>query len=393
MDYVYQKEQLGTGHAVMEAKQLFQNHGGNVLLLYGDTPLITAKSLKKLIQYHEENGFAATVLTAQVEDATGYGRIIRNNKGSIEAIVEHKDASGEHLKINEINSGMYYFKSELLYYALEHLTDDNIQGEYYITDTIEILNNEGYDVGGYTIEQADEIKGVNTRVQLAQAEAYMRKSINEYWMNQGVTMIDPDTSYIHKDVVIGKDTIIYPGSQIEGSTIIGSNCIIGAHCRIISSIIEDDVEIQFSTILDSTVKNGAKIGPYAYIRPHCTIGENVKIGDFVEVKNSSIGNNSKASHLTYIGDAEVGEDVNIGCGVVFVNYDGYKKHKTIVRDHAFLGCNTNLVAPVEVKEGAYVAAGSTITNEVPSYALAIARSRQVNKEGWVHTNKKGTKDK
>lgn len=388
VDYVYQKEQLGTGHAVMQAKQLLKNHPGNVLLLYGDTPLITSQSLKKLIQYHENNKFGATVLTAKVKDATGYGRMIRNNTGNIEAIIEHKDASEEQLKIKEINSGMYYFKSELLCHALEYLANDNTQGEYYITDTIEILNKNGYHIGGYTIEQADEIKGVNTRVQLAQAESYMRRSINTYWMEQGVTMIDPDTSYIHKDVIIGQDTIIYPGTQIEGSTIIGSNCIIGAHSKIVSSTIEDDVEIQFSTILESSVKNNAKIGPYAYIRPYCVIGENVKIGDFVEVKNSSIGKDSKASHLTYIGDAEVGEDVNIGCGVVFVNYDGHKKHKTIVRDHVFVGCNVNLVAPVEVKEGSYVAAGSTITDEVPPNSLAIARSKQVNKEGWVHTNKK-----
>ncbi len=393
VDYVYQKEQLGTGHAVMEAEGLFKDYRGNILLLYGDTPLITAKSLKSFIQYHEENNFAATVLTAKVQDATGYGRIIRNIKGNIEAIVEHKDANEEQLKINEINSGMYYFKSELLCHALKHLTNDNIQGEYYITDTIEILNKEGYNIGGYTIEQADEIKGVNSRVQLAQAEAYMRKNINEYWMEQGVTMIDPNTSYIHKDVIIGQDTIIYPGVQLEGNTIIGSNCTIGANCRIISSTIGDNVEIQFSTILDSLIKNSAKIGPYAYIRPNCNIGENVKIGDFVEVKNSTIGNNSKASHLTYVGDAEVGEGVNLGCGVVFVNYDGKKKHKTVVRDNVFVGCNANLVAPVEVKEGSYIAAGSTITDEVPPKALAIARARQVNKEGWKGINKKDTKDK
>ena len=391
VEYVYQRELLGTGHAVMEGEHLFRDHRGNILLLYGDTPLISASTLSKFIQYHKENNFAATVLTARFENPFGYGRIIRNKRGNIVSIVEQKDANKEQLSITEINSGMYYFNSQLLCKALKNITNDNAQGEYYITDTIEVLNKEGYTIGGYEVEVAEEIEGVNSRAQLAKAEAFMRKAINEYWMEQGVTFVDPATTYIHKEVEIGKDTIIYPGVLLEGRSKIGSNCIIGAHSRIVDSNIGDNVEIQISTILESTIKNKTRIGPYAYIRPNCLIGENVKIGDFVEVKNSIIDDNTSAAHLSYIGDAEVGKNVNIGCGTIFVNYDGHKKHKTIVRDSAFIGCNTNLVAPVEIKEGSFIAAGSTITDEVPPYSLAIARARQVNKEGRF--KKKETKDK
>ena len=391
VEYVYQRELLGTGHAVMEAEHLFKEHKGNILLLYGDTPLISANTLKEFIQYHKDNNFAATVLTAKFDDPFGYGRIIRNKKGNIESIVEQKDANEDQLKITEINSGMYYFQAQLLCRALESITNNNAQGEYYITDTIEVLNKEGYNIGGYEVGIPQEIEGVNSRVQLAMAEAFMRKGINEYWMDQGVTMIDPATTYIHKDVKIGQDTIIYPVVQLEGCSKIGDNCILGANSRIVDSTIGDDVEIQFSTILESTINNKTRIGPYAYIRPNCKIGKNVKIGDFVEVKNSIIGDNTSAAHLSYIGDGEVGKNVNIGCGTIFVNYDGYKKHKTIVRDDVFVGCNTNLVAPVEVEEGSFIAAGSTITHQVPANSLAIARARQVNKEDWF--NKKETKDK
>ncbi len=392
VDYVYQEEQLGTGHAVMQAKSFFENYKGNVLVLYGDTPFISAKTLQKFMEYHKENHLDATILTAKIEDPTGYGRIIRNKKGQIKAIVEHKDANAEQLKINEINSGMYYFKADLLCHALKQITNDNVQKEYYLTDAISILSQEEYNIGGYVAKDYTEVEGVNSRVQLAQGEAYMREKINKYWMNQGVTMIDPKTTYIQKDVIIGQDTILYPGVQLEGKTEIGENCMIGANSRIVSSRIGNHVEVQYSTILDSVIKNRAKIGPYAYIRPNSEIGEDVKIGDFVEVKNSTIGNHTKASHLTYIGDAQVGENVNLGCGTVFVNYDGEKKHKTIVGDHVFVGCNANLIAPVKVKEGAYIAAGSTITDEVPAKALSIARARQVNKEGWVK-KKRESKDK
>lgn len=392
VDYVYQEEQLGTGHAVMQAKSFFENYKGNVLVLYGDTPFISAKTLQKFMEYHKENHLDATILTAKIEDPTSYGRIIRNKKGQIKAIVEHKDANAEQLKINEINSGMYYFKADLLCHALKQITNDNVQKEYYLTDAISILSQEEYNIGGYVAKDYTEVEGVNSRVQLAQGEAYMREKINKYWMNQGVTMIDPKTTYIQKDVIIGQDTILYPGVQLEGKTEIGENCMIGANSRIVSSRIGNHVEVQYSTILDSVIKNRAKIGPYAYIRPNSEIGEDVKIGDFVEVKNSTIGNHTKASHLTYIGDAQVGENVNLGCGTVFVNYDGEKKHKTIVGDHVFVGCNANLIAPVKVKEGAYIAAGSTITDEVPAKALSIARARQVNKEGWVK-KKRESKDK
>ncbi|RKD33900.1 bifunctional UDP-N-acetylglucosamine diphosphorylase/glucosamine-1-phosphate N-acetyltransferase GlmU [Thermohalobacter berrensis] len=372
----------GTGYAVMQAKDYIKDNE-YVVILYGDTPLITSKTLTNLIDYHKNGKYAATVLTADFQDPTGYGRIIRDNKGNVVEIVEHKDATDEQREIKEINSGIYCFYGKYLKEALDNLTNDNAQNEYYITDAIKILKDKGLEVGGYKLEDSTDIKGVNTRVQLAEAEKIMRKRINEKLMLSGVTIIDPDNTYIGSEVEIGKDTVVYPGAILEGKTKVGSECIIGHNSRIADSVIGDRVNIQISTIIESKVDDDTKIGPYAYLRPNSDIGKSVKIGDFVEVKNSKINDNSKASHLAYIGDAEVGKDVNIGCGVVFVNYDGKNKHKTIVEDKAFIGCNVNLVSPVTVRKGAYIAAGSTITDEVPEESLAIARSRQTNKEGWV----------
>ena len=266
--------------------------------------------------------------------------------------------------------------------ALDKLDNNNSQNEYYITDAVEIFNKEGLTVGGYKIEDSLEIFGVNSRVQLAQAEKIMRQRINDKLMLSGAAIINPDNTYIECDVQIGEDTIIFPGVIIEGNSVIGSECVIGHNTRIVNSKISNNVEIQSSTVIESSIGDNTTVGPYAYLRPNSILGEYVKIGDFVEVKNSKIGDFSKASHLSYIGDADVGKNVNIGCGVVFVNYDGTSKHKTIVQDNAFIGSNSNLIAPVIVKESGFVAAGSTITDEVPNGALAIARSRQVNKKGW-----------
>ncbi|SCG84236.1 UDP-N-acetylglucosamine pyrophosphorylase [Proteiniborus sp. DW1] len=378
----------GTGFAVMQARDFIEDDS-HVIILYGDTPLITNETVNNIIDFHKKGNYEATVLSADFDDPTGYGRIIRDKNGNVEAIVEHKDASERQREIKEINSGIYCFNGKSLKIALDRLDNNNAQNEYYITDAIKILNDLGLKVGGYKILDNEEIFGINSRQQLAEAEKIMRKRINSTHMTNGVTIINPENTYIDADVRIERDTIIYPGVIIEGKTRIGEDSIIGHNSRIVDSVIGNRVEIQISTIIESKIDDDAHIGPYAYLRPNSEIGRNVKIGDFVEVKNSKIDDNSKASHLSYIGDAIVGKGVNIGCGTVFVNYDGKKKHKTIVQDNAFIGCNTNLISPVEVEEGAYIAAGSTITERVPKGSLSIARAKQVNKEGWVE--KKGLK--
>lgn len=377
----------GTGFAVMQGKDYIEENS-YIIILYGDTPLITNKTLEKLMSFHKNGEYTATVLTAKFDDPSGYGRIIRDDNDRVVSIVEQKDTNEFQKNIKEINSGIYCFNGKELKDVLNKLDNNNAQNEYYITDAIEILNKEGYKVGGYTIEDNTEIFGVNSKVQLSEAEEIMRKRINKEFMLCGVTIVDPNNTYIEEDVQIGRDTTIYPNVIIESGTSIGEECIIGHNSRIVNSKIGDRVEIQSSTILDSKIDEQTKIGPYAYLRPNSKIGKQVKIGDFVEVKNSKIGDYSKASHHSYIGDAEVGSRVNIGCGVVFVNYDGENKHKTIVEDNAFIGSNSNLVAPVVVKKDGYIAAGSTITNEVPSGALSIARARQVNKEDWKTKRKK-----
>lgn len=380
----------GTGFAVMQAIDNIEDNS-TVVILYGDTPLITESTINKLINYHSKNQFKATVLTAILDEPTGYGRIIREDTGNILKIVEQKDASEAEKEIKEINSGIYCFDGKLLKYALGKIDNNNAQNEYYVTDVIGILKEEGHKVGAYVIEDSTEIHGVNSRVQLAFSEEVMRKRINEHHMVNGVTIINPDNTYIEDGVKIGRDTIIYPGVSLEGNTEIGEDCIIRNNSRIVNSIIHDGVSVESSTIEDSIVGEDTHIGPYARLRPNSNIGKNVKIGNFVEVKNSTLKDNTKASHLAYIGDADVGHNVNIGCGVVFVNYNGKEKFRTTIGDNAFIGSNSNLVAPVNVEPLGYVAAGSTITKEVPEGALSIARAEQRNIEGWVA--RKGMKNK
>lgn len=387
VSYSLQEEQLGTGHAVKCAKEFLKDKDGVVAIFTGDAPLIRKETVKKLLDNHIENGNTGTLLTSLIQDPTGYGRIIRNGN-KIERIVEHKDCNEDELKVNEINAGMYCFDIKALLGALEKLSNNNAQGEYYLTDVISILKSEGKKLGA-VITEFDETLGVNSRAELAQAEVIMRKVINKKHLDNGVTIIDPSNTYIGVDVVIGQDTIIYPGNVLEGKSEIGTDCVLYPNSRIDSSIIGNEVEIQSSVILQSKIGDNTTVGPFAYVRPESNIGDKVRIGDFVEIKKSTIGNNTKVSHLTYIGDAEVGENCNFGCGTVVVNYDGKNKNKTIIGDNSFIGCNTNLVSPVEVKDNTYIAAGSTITKEVPEGSLAIARAKQVNIEGWV--NKKGLK--
>ncbi|MGL4911129.1 MAG: bifunctional UDP-N-acetylglucosamine diphosphorylase/glucosamine-1-phosphate N-acetyltransferase GlmU [Romboutsia sp.] len=377
-----QTEQLGTGHAVIMAKE-YINDEDTIVVLCGDTPLVKEDTLKKLFDYHVDNEYHATVLTTKVENPTGYGRIIRDENQDLLKIVEQKDANEEEKKAKEINSGIYCFNGKSLRESLDLLDNNNAQGEYYLTDTIKIMRDKGQKVGAFNGSTIEELMGVNSRVELSTAEQIMKRRINESHMVNGVTIIDTNATYIEADVEIGNDTIVYPGAMLKGNTKIGSSCVIGMNCSITNSQLGDYTEVESSTIVDSTVGENTTVGPYAYLRPKSNIGNNVKIGDFVEVKNATIEDNSKASHLSYIGDAHVGKDVNIGCGVVFVNYDGKNKFKSVVKDGAFIGSNSNLVAPVTVEEKGYVATGSTITDNVPQGALAIARQRQVVKEGWV----------
>jgi len=387
VSYSLQAEQLGTGHAVKCAEEFLRGKKGVVAVFTGDTPLIKQSTIERLFNDHIENKNAATILTAIVDDPTGYGRIVRE-KNEVLKIVEHKDCTEEELKITEMNSGIYCFDIELLVDALDKLKNNNEQGEYYLTDVIEILKCKNETVGA-VITDYEETIGVNSRVQLAQAEEILKSRINLMHMENGVTLIDPKTTYIGIDVEIGKDTIIYPNNILEGNTKIGSNCLLYQNSRIEDSIVGDEVEIQSSVILNSSIGDNTTVGPFAYIRPETIIGKHARIGDFVEIKKSTIGDGTKVSHLTYIGDAEVGSECNFGCGTVVVNYDGKNKYKTIIGDHSFIGCNTNLVSPVTIQDNTYIAAGSTITSEVKEGDLAIARAKQRNISGWV--NKKGLK--
>ena len=386
VSYSLQEEQLGTGHAVKCATDFLKGKKGTVIVFAGDAPLTKESTIENLIKEHEENKNSATLLSAMVEDPTGYGRIIRDSNGDVLKIVEHKDCNEEELLVNEMNAAMYCFDIEELLNSLEKLSNNNNQGEYYLTDVIGILKDEGKKIGAVVTDYEDTI-GVNSRVQLAEAEEILRNRINNIHLNNGVTLIDPKATYIGVDVKIGKDTIIYPGTIIEGNTVIGSDCLIMQNCRIKDSKINDGATIESSVILDSEIGKNTTVGPFAYIRPESKIGEKARIGDFVEIKKSTIGNGTKVSHLTYLGDAEVGDGCNFGCGTVVVNYDGKVKNKTIIGNHSFIGCNTNLVSPVRVYDNTYIAAGSTITNDVEEGDLAVARAKQRNIKGWVE--KKG----
>ncbi len=381
--YVLQEEQLGTGHAVMQAESVLRGKEGITLVLCGDTPLIKAETMNAMIEHHEKEKAKVTVLTAKADDPTGYGRIVRNDEGLVERIVEHKDASPKEHVIQEINTGTYCFDNTALFEALKQVGNDNAQGEYYLPDVIEILKAKGEIIAAFQTASFDETIGVNDRVALAEAERIMKKRVNEDWMRKGVTIIDPANTYISTDAQIGSDTVIYPGSFIYGYSVIGEDCIIGPGTEIKNSKIANNTTIKQSVVHDSEIGNFVTIGPFAHIRPLSHINDEVKIGNFVEVKKSSFGKGSKASHLSYIGDAEIGNDVNLGCGSITVNYDGKAKYITKVKDGAFIGCNSNLIAPVTVGENAYIAAGSTITDDVPADGLSIARSRQTTKENYV----------
>lgn len=351
--YAVQEEMLGTGHAVMQATKYLEGKKGKVLVLNGDVPILRPETLNKLLNKSIENKESATLLTAIYENPTGYGRIVRDENGNVKGIVEEKDTNDEQKAIKEINAGIYCFDIEALLEALKEIKPNNAQGEYYLTDVIEIMNSKGLKTGAVVVEDNTEILGVNDRIQLEMLTKVLQMRINTEHMKKGVTIEDINTTYIYDDVEIGMDTVIHPNTTIKSDVIIGEDC---------------------------------EIGPNSYIREGCRLSNKVKIGSFVEIKKAIIGEGTKVPHLSYMGDCEIGEKCNIGCGTITCNYDGLHKSKTIIGNHSFIGSNTNLVAPVTLGDNTFVAAGSTITDDVPSDALAIARQRQVNKEGWNKNN-------
>ena len=386
-EFVEQKEQLGTGHAVLQTAELLKDENGTVMVLCGDTPLLTGELLKKLYDEHVAAKAKATVLTAIMPDATGYGRIIRKADGSVEKIVEHKDATEAERQVKEVNSGIYCFAAKDLFVALKQVTNDNAQGEYYLPDVLEILQKQGEKIWAVAADDYEATLGINSRLQLSGAEKILRRRKNEELMAAGVTIMDPATTYIDADVKIGRDTVIYPQTFLEGNTVIGEECEIGPSVRFQNVKAGNGVTGQFIYAHDCEFADGVILGQFTHIRPNTYLAEKVKIGNFVEVKNSNIGKGSKLPHLSYIGDTDMGSGVNMGCGTITVNYDGKTKFRTTIGDDAFVGCNSNLVAPVEVENGAYIGAGSTITKKVPEGTLAIARARQKNIEGWTDKRK------
>ncbi len=384
VDYALQQQQLGTGHAVMMAQEAIDRHRGYVMVLVGDAPLIQAKLLDEMLSTAEREGSDAVLLSAMLDRPFGYGRIVRDRSGAFLKIVEERDASDVERELCEVNASVYVFKSERLYSCLQRLSNDNVQGEYYLTDVLCMLAEEGRHVHVVMTDEPWQMMAVNDRVQLAEVGAKLNALTCERHMRNGVTLIDPSCTYIGPEVAIGNDTIIYPGNHLEGNTLIESECTLYPNNRIVNSHLGCKTVLQSSVVLESSVGSSSTVGPYAYLRPGSEIGDHVRIGDFVEVKNSRIHDGAKVSHLTYVGDGEIGQNTNIGCGVVFVNYDGKNKHRTTVGSNAFIGCNVNLVAPVTVEDDAYIAAGSTITERVEAGDLAIARQRQTNKKAWAY---------
>jgi bifunctional UDP-N-acetylglucosamine pyrophosphorylase/glucosamine-1-phosphate N-acetyltransferase len=377
-----QLERLGTGHAVLQARSACPAEG-MILVLAGDMPLLSLETLERLVQHHRATGAAATVLTALVERPQGYGRVLRQG-GRVKRIVEDRDATDDEKKINEINTSVYCFDAKRLWPTLGELKPDNDQGELYITDVVGLLARAGARVEAVAVGDPAEALGVNDRKQLAQVATIQRRLTLDRLMAEGVTVLDPASTYVDDTVTIGSDTMLYPNVLIEGATTIGSDAVIGTGCQIVSSQIADGVRLRpYCVVTDSEIQEGAELGPFCHLRPNAVIGPQAKLGNFVEVKKSRIGRGSKANHLAYIGDATVGDGVNIGAGAITCNYDGFTKSETKIGDGAFIGTNVSMVAPLTIGEGAYIGSGAVITKDVPPDALAVERSPQVTKEGWA----------
>ena len=390
--YAVQEEQLGTGHAVMQAAQVLEAEGvrsGNVLILSGDVPLTRPETLAGLIDEHRRSGNALTLLTMKLDEPGLYGRIVRDGSGSVQKIVEAKDADEEIRRVNEVNAGIYLFSAEHLFDNLRKLSNSNAQGEYYLTDLLGALRTAGQRVGAMIVPDPDEALGVNSRAELATVESVIQRRVVQNLMTDGVTFRNPHTVVIDSTVIIGNDTVIYPFVTLEGRTKIGSGCVIepGVHLRDV--VVGNDVHVKTGTVAEeSEIGDHAAVGPYAHLRPGSKLGESVKVGNFVETKKAVFGKGAKASHLSYIGDADVGADANIGAGTITCNYDGVRKHQTTIEDGAFIGSDSQLVAPVRIGRGAYVGAGSTITKDVPAESLALSRTPQRVMEGWATRKKK-----
>ena len=386
--FASQEPQLGTGHALLQAEPFLSGARGSLVLLSGDVPLLRPATLQTLVARHEAAGAAATVITARVSGGQEYGRILRKD-GRIVAVVEHKDATPAERAIDEINSGIYAFALEPLFDALRSIGTSNAQGEYYLPDLVRIYRERGLEVETIAVEDAREILGVNSRKELADVTGILRNTRNEELMAAGVTLVDPASAWIGPDVQVGPDTIIHPNVYLEGKTRIGSNCEIHAGVRIIDTAVDDGATIKnFCVIVASHVASGAEIGPFAHLRPESDVGEGARVGNFTELKKTTMGKGSKANHLSYLGDTTIGAKVNVGAGTITCNYDGSSKYPTVIEDGAFIGSNTQLIAPVRIGKGAYTAAGSSIVEDVPAGALGIARSKQINKPGWVEKKKK-----
>ncbi|MEE0138571.1 bifunctional UDP-N-acetylglucosamine diphosphorylase/glucosamine-1-phosphate N-acetyltransferase GlmU [Fusobacterium ulcerans] len=380
-DYVVQTEQLGTGHAVLQAKDKLENYDGDVMVLCGDTPLLREETLEELYKFHRDTDSVTTILTSIYDNPFGYGRIVKEN-GLVKAIVEEKEADAEIKKIKEVNAGVYCFKGRELFDALSKITNNNEKGEYYLTDVIGIQVGEGKKVQSFVLNDNIEILGVNSKVELAQASKVLRDRKNIDLMEKGAILIDPSAVYAEEDVVVGRDTVIYPGAILQGKTVIGENCQILGTTRIIDSTLGNDIKVESSVIEESILEDGVTMGPFAHLRPKSHLKEKVHVGNFVEVKKSTLEKGVKAGHLTYLGDAQIGEDTNIGAGTITCNYDGKNKFKTVIGKNSFIGSDSMLVAPVIIGENALVGAGSVITKDVPDNSLAVSRSKQIIKNDW-----------
>ncbi len=382
--FVLQREQRGTGHAVRCALPELEGFAGDVLILYGDVPALRADTLAAFVASHRQSGAALSLLTACFRDPTGYGRIIRSASGNIERIVEERDAGPEERRIGEVNSGVYCVDADLLVAAVDGLAADNVQGEYYLTDIVSVARAQGHQPWSREVGNPAEVTGINTRAELADMEARVRRSIVEKWMTAGVTFEDPETAYVGADVKIGEDTTIGPNTHLRGATVIGRGCRIDGDAYLEDARLGDEVHLKFGVVItDSQVGDQDEIGPFAHLRPGTMLAARVRIGNFVETKKAQLGPGTKANHLSYLGDVTIGEQTNVGAGTITCNYDGFRKHPTVIGDRVQIGSDTQLVAPVEVGSDAYIGAGTTVTRTVPEGALVISRVKQRTVSGWV----------
>jgi bifunctional UDP-N-acetylglucosamine pyrophosphorylase / glucosamine-1-phosphate N-acetyltransferase len=385
---VEQTEQLGTGHALRQTEEVLKEFPGDVLVLHADVPLLRAETLQQLVEAHQHSGAMATLLTAEMEQPGRLGRVIREHDGNVVRIVEALDATEEERAIHEINTGTYCFQASFVYPALQNLTADNVKGEYYLTDVIGAACRAGLPVHAVQAGDWREAIGVDSKADLARAEAIIRLQVLERLMANGVTIIDPQTTYVHPEVEVGCDTVLHPNTHLLGKTVVGEDCEIWPNTVIRDSTLEDGVTIFPSCVITaSVIATGAHVGPFAHLRPESVLGKRVRIGNFVEVKKSTIGDDSKASHLSYIGDVVMGKDVNVGAGFIACNYDGETKHETIVEDGVFIGSDSQIIAPLRIGQGAYIATGTTVRKEVPPQALVYNTKDQVHRENWASQRK------